>query len=149
MFEQADRLQTFSQNKSFTFVLLIFNFVRLYIFIQSLADCTWLSTGRELDCQTHHFSILHSVAGNSHCATARAERWRNAQSLLSAPNEAEEMCRTISFDFPTVQLTSMAAWFPHSLRGSAFQTIRLHVQLLSTILNLRKQNATRTGCEVL
>lgn len=48
-------------------------------------------------------SMYHSMG------RARLKKCR--QSPRSAPSEAEEMCRTISFDFPTVQLTGMPAWF--------------------------------------
>lgn len=62
------------------------------------------------------------------------------QSPLCASNEAEEMCWTISFDFP-VQVPGMPDWFstvPEDQHSRAPPTIGLHVQLLSTILKLGK-----------
>lgn len=109
--------------------------MRLYIFI-AVWDCTRLSSGWESDCQSHHLLLrpTHCCREQSLChSMGRAPPKKCRQSPCYAPNEAEEMCRTIPFDFPTVQLAGTPAWFttiPEDQHSRAPPTIRLHVKLI-------------------
>lgn len=96
-------------------------FVRLYIFIRR-CDCGQLiaRAGNQI---ANHVSYrgwrTHSAGGR--CAVKEMQ-------TVSSPDEAEAMCWTISFDFPTVRLAGAPGWFstlPTALHFRAAPTNRL------------------------
>lgn len=95
--------------------------------------------------------FLHPThCGREQRSMGRAPLKKRRRSPWCAPNEAEEMCRIISFDFPTVHLAGLPAWFatiPEDPHSGAPPTSRLHVRMPSTVMHCKMFIlCTITGC---
>lgn len=93
--------------------------------------------GCKSDCQSSHL-FQHPTR---RCSEQWSRTWAGhlwgkcTWPLWCAPNEAEETCGIISFDFPTVHLAGLPAWsasLPKEPHTWASPTGRLHVSMLST-----------------
>lgn len=129
-----------AEGKSFIFVLLILN---LWGFSShTVCDCTQL-IALAGDCQSHPLlSYPTRRCRQQSCAAAEAGPClRDADNLLAMLPMKQRRCVEQSFDFPTVLLPGMPAWFstvPQDQFHWAPPTIGLQVKLLSDILKLGK-----------